>query len=532
MCAESSNLVSSMQIGDGPIVYGGATYYSPVYSSPLYAPADCETSGHDGDIDQSTDKDDEGNTPHYAPTPPGSLSPVTPASQRHDLRSDHSGADSDTELMCFMADVAPLADGKQDPMFSWSVLQDRSGMEVCVKGVVKATVTPDSNNRRFNANFTADTGLNGSLAARARMNEYMRRTAPADAEELGRQLKEAQKVFRAASEDKQPGWKLVDSDHHEFACNIIAAYFVANQALANDVISDLPTQDLKRTIEKQSSTIPVYFDTGANCTIAPASKARELGLKIQEGTEATMSGVGWQQRAAGVTVFPSLVKAVMGSRTVNVNINLKAQVMSGSSTEGKVIAGASQFITQFNRAALLVLDPEIKKWGGTMVLHNGARLALSINRDGMMVLGSDPSVCQGGQVSVMPPIEKICAELIRREAAGSGREVKEVMAAVAGSLGDRPVPVRKKQPNLEARLHTASKAREAKPGAACSTRLRMPVTQTAQAQVMTMRLSRRQDMGRNRWTWIQRTPSASWWNARWQHFATTWSASSSWRLWA
>ena len=39
----------------------------------------------------------------------------------------------------------------------------------------------------------------------------------------------------------------------------------------------------------------------------------------------------------------------------------------------------------------------------------------------------------------MPSIEKVCAELIRREAAGSGRQVKEIMAAVAGLLRTQPV---------------------------------------------------------------------------------------------
>ena len=113
MCAESSNLVSSMQIGDGPIVYGDTTYSC---SSPRYAPTDGDTSGHDGDVDRSMDEDDEGNTLRYAPTDnsaaaSGDLSLVTPASQREGLGSDHSGTGSDTELMCFMADVAPRQAG-------------------------------------------------------------------------------------------------------------------------------------------------------------------------------------------------------------------------------------------------------------------------------------------------------------------------------------------------------------------------------------------------------------------------------------
>ena len=40
----------------------------------------------------------------------------------------------------------------------------------------------------------------------------------------------------------------------------------------------------------------------------------------------------------------------------------------------------------------------------------------------------------------MPSIEKVCAELIRREAAGSGRQAKEIMSAVAGLLRAQPVP--------------------------------------------------------------------------------------------
>lgn len=167
-----------------------------------------------------------------------------------------------------------------------------------------------------------------------------------------------------------------------------------------------------------------------------------------------MLGVGGQQQTDGLTVFPSLVKAEMHGKTVDANIKLKAQVMPGPSAEGKVIACASQFITEFDGAALLILDPETKKWGGTMVMSHGAKLALSINEGGMMVMGSDPAVCEGRQVSVMPSIEKVCAELIRREAAGSGRQVKEIMAAVAGLLRAQPVPVRKKE------AHTAAKLRD------------------------------------------------------------------------
>ena len=147
-------------------------------------------------------------------------------------------------------------------------------------------------------------------------------------------------------------------------------------------------------------------------------------------------------------MFPSLVKARMGGETVDANLVLKAHVMPGM--KGKVIACAPQFITEFDGAALLVLDPVSKKWGGTMVMPHCAKMALSINQGGMMVLGCDPALCEGGQVSVMPAIEQVCAELIRREAAGAGRTVKEIVAAVAGLLKDQPV--RKKEAPNAAKL--------------------------------------------------------------------------------
>lgn len=142
---------------------------------PYYAPTDGDTSGHDGDVDQSADEADEASTPRYAPTDDGTaasgdLSPVTPASARDEPESDCSGAGSDTELTCLMADVAPLDQSERDSKFSWSMLQDGTGVAVHVQGVPKATVTPDATNRRFNADFAADTGLNGSPAARAQMN--------------------------------------------------------------------------------------------------------------------------------------------------------------------------------------------------------------------------------------------------------------------------------------------------------------------------------------------------------------------------
>ena len=88
-----------------------------------------------------------------------------------------------------------------------------------------------------------------------------------------------------------------------------------------------------------------------------------------------MSGVRRLQQTDGLTVFPLLVKAKMHSKTVDVNIKLKAQVMPGPSAEGKVIACALQFITEFDGAALLVLDPETKKWGSTMVMPHCSGLS-------------------------------------------------------------------------------------------------------------------------------------------------------------
>lgn len=225
---------------------------------------------------------------------------------------------------------------------------------------------------------------------------------------------------------------MLDSDHGEFARNVIAAYFVADRALTNEVISDLPAQELKRTIVAQASSLPIFLDTCTNCTIAPRNKARELGLRVQAGTAATVRAVRRPRQTDGLTVFPSLIKAEMRGKTVDANLALKARVMPG--VEGKVIACASQFINEFDGAAMLVLDPESKKWGGTMVMPHGSKMALSVDAGGMMVLGGDPALCEGGQVSVMPAIEQVCAELIRREAAGTGRTVKEIVSAVAGLL--------------------------------------------------------------------------------------------------
>ena len=379
---------------------------------------------------------------------------MTPTSMSDIERPDDAGTSEggSAELTCLMADADPTDTKEPNSKFGWSILPDGTGVQVHVQGVHKVTVTPDAVNRRFNAEFAADTGLNGSPAARAQMNAYMRKTEPESAEELARQLKEARKGYRMQSSDKKGGWRLVESDHLEYARHVIAAFFVAHRAVSTEVVSDLPTRELQREVEKQASKIPIFFDTGANCTVAPAKAVRELGLQIQEGSAASVSGVGGAQPSLGVTMFPSLVRAEMASKTVNANIELKAQVIEGPSVDGKVIAGASQFITEFNGAALLVLDPDTKEWGGMIVMPHGARLALSINAGGMMVLGSDPSVCKGGAVSVMPSVERVCAELIRREAAGSGRHIKDVMGAVADLVKAASVPVRKKEAHNAAKL--------------------------------------------------------------------------------
>ena len=83
-------------------------------------------------------------------------------------------------------------------------------------------------------------------------------------------------------------------------------------------------------------------------------------------------------------------------------------------------------------------------------MPHGAKLALSVTSGGMTVLGGDPTLCQGGQVSVMPAIEKVCAELIREESVGTGKTVKKILARVASLL--REQPVRKKEALIAARL--------------------------------------------------------------------------------
>ena len=149
----------------------------------------------------------------------GDLSPVTPASERDESDMDGteatgcSGAGSGAELMSLMADVAPSdkgesqepSGGMRDPKFSWSLLQDGTGVVVHVQGAPKVVVTPDHANRRFHADFTEDTGLKGSLAARAQMNAYIRKAEAESADELGRQLKEAWKQFCSQTGEKGSG---------------------------------------------------------------------------------------------------------------------------------------------------------------------------------------------------------------------------------------------------------------------------------------------------------------------------------------
>ena len=170
---EGMKVVTMLLPGD-IVAYGFRPADELDVPSPRYAPTDGETSGHCGD-----DDDD-------------SLSTMT----------DGESA----ELTCLMADADPTDTKEPNSKFGWSILPDGTGVQVHVQGVHKATVTPDAVNRRFNAEFAADTGLNGSPAARAQMNAYMRKTEPESAEELARQLKEARKGYRSANSGSA-GWR-------------------------------------------------------------------------------------------------------------------------------------------------------------------------------------------------------------------------------------------------------------------------------------------------------------------------------------
>ena len=183
------------------------------------------------------------------------------------LPTEGTSESGSAELTCLMADADPTDTKEPNSKFGWSILPDGTGVRVHVQGVHKATVTPDAVNRRFNAEFAADTGLNGSPAARAQMNAYMRKTEPESAEELARQLKEARKGYRMQSSDKKGGWRLVESDHLEYARHVIAAFFVAHRAVSTEVVSDLPTRELQRKVENQASN-----DSNLSSTPAPTAQ--------------------------------------------------------------------------------------------------------------------------------------------------------------------------------------------------------------------------------------------------------------------
>ena len=172
-------------------------------------------------------------------------------------------------------------------------MKDGTGVAVHVGGVAQVVITPDAGTRHFHAEFAEGTGLNRSPVARTRMNAIIKRTNPESASEMSRLLKDTRKGCCEQTGGKGSGWKLVaESDHGEFAREVIAAYFVASDALTSEVISELPMPELKRQITKQQSKLPVYFDTCANCTIVPQKDAQELGLSVKAGTAATVAGVG------------------------------------------------------------------------------------------------------------------------------------------------------------------------------------------------------------------------------------------------
>ena len=70
------------------------------------------------------------------------------------------------------------------------------------------------------------------------------------------------------------------------------------------------------------------------------------------------------------------------------------------------------FVTEFHAAAVLMLDPATKAWGGSLQLPHGVRILISVTKSGMTVLGSDPTVCKDGRVSSMPAVEEVCAKLL------------------------------------------------------------------------------------------------------------------------
>ena len=81
-----------------------------------------------------------------------------------------------------------------------------------------------------------------------------KRTNPESANEMGRMLKDARNGYCELTGGKGNGWKLAaESDHGEFAREVIAAYFVASNALASEVISELSMPELRRQITMQRS---------------------------------------------------------------------------------------------------------------------------------------------------------------------------------------------------------------------------------------------------------------------------------------
>ena len=139
------------------------------------------------------------------------------------------------------SEVCTAQAGDRDARFTWGLVKGRTRVAVYVRGVAQVVITPDAGTRRCHAEFVGGTGLNGSPVARARINAIIKGTNPESASEMGRLLKDARKGHREQTGGKGNGWKLeAESDHGEFAREVIAAYFVASKALASEVISEPP----------------------------------------------------------------------------------------------------------------------------------------------------------------------------------------------------------------------------------------------------------------------------------------------------
>ena len=82
----------------------------------------------------------------------------------------------------------------------------------------------------------------------------------------------------------------------------------------SEVISDLPVLELKRQIRQQRSSLPVYFNTCANRTIAPEKEVQELGLSVDTSQASEVAGVGKPTPTTGKTVFPCQIRAQMGDK--------------------------------------------------------------------------------------------------------------------------------------------------------------------------------------------------------------------------